>query len=291
VALAELAGRQWGVVSAGQLRALGLGSSAVARRVQAGRLHRLHRGVYAVGHAVLRREGRFLAAVLACGPGAVLSHVSAAAHWGLLQTDQAGVDVTAPRGRHGGRGVRLHRARFLIAQDTTHHQGIPITSLARTFLDLAAKLEAARLERALAQAERLRLYDLRALHDVVSRANGHRGKRALAAAIAQEPAFTRSYLESWFLDIVRQAALPEPKPNFLLTAPDHELIEVDFYWPTHRLVVELDGWEYHRTRDAFERDRRRDAALQAIGCRVLRFTAREDPHTIQARLHALLRDV
>jgi hypothetical protein len=288
VALAELAARQWGVVALGQLAALGLDRAAVARRVRAGRLHRLHRGVYAVGHVRLGREGRFLAAVMACGPGAVLSHVSAAAHWGLLHTNQAVIDVTAPRSRERAHRVRLHRTRSLIAQDTTHHQGIPITSIARTFLDVAAKLEPSRLERALAQAERLQLYDLRALQDVVSRANGHRGTRALAQAITQEPAFTRSALEDWFLAIVRQAGLPRPLPNHVLTAPDHERIEVDFYWPTHRLVVELDGWEYHRTRDAFERDRRRDAALQAIGINVLRFTHRTDPTTIEHRLRALM---
>jgi predicted transcriptional regulator of viral defense system len=137
-ALAELAERQWGVVSLEQLRASGFGDGAIKSRARSGRLHRLHRGVYAVGHRSLRREGRFVAAVLACGPGAVLSHRSASWHWGLLGTDQAAVDVTARRGRRGGPGVRLHRARSLDARDTTTHRGIPITTVARTLLDLAA---------------------------------------------------------------------------------------------------------------------------------------------------------
>jgi predicted transcriptional regulator of viral defense system len=141
VALAELAERQSGVVSLAQLRALGLGPRAVQQRASAGRLRRLHRGVYAVGHGVLRREGRRLAAVLACRDGAVLSHRSAAAHWGLLETQAALIDVTAPRGRHGGQGIRLHRSRSLDARDTTKHEGIPITKVPRTLLDLAATVQ------------------------------------------------------------------------------------------------------------------------------------------------------
>jgi predicted transcriptional regulator of viral defense system len=145
--------------------------------VRAGRLHRLYRGVYAVGHAHLGLAGRRLAAVLACGEGAVLSHRSAAAHWGLPQTNQARVDVTARRGRREVEGIRLHWSRSLNAQDTTTHQGIPITSLARTLLDFAATVRPDRLERALAQAERLQLSDHTAIADGLSRSNGHRGER------------------------------------------------------------------------------------------------------------------
>jgi very-short-patch-repair endonuclease len=271
-ALAELARRQWGVVSVEQLRALGFGRSAVTRRVRAGRLHRLYLGVYAVGHVHLGREGRRLAAVLACGEGAVLSHRSAAAHWGLLQTSQARVDVTARRGRRQVEGIRLHWSRSLAAQDTTTRQGIPITSIARTLLDLAATVRPDRLERALAQAERLQLYDHTAIGDVLSRSNGHRGRAALARATAREPRLTRSELEAIFLRLVRQAGLPEPQSNLPLAAIDHPRLEPDFYWPTHRLVVETDGWETHGTRAAFQTDRRRDAALVAAGWRVMRFT-------------------
>src|SRR6266545_3664161 len=271
-AVAELARVQWGVVSREQLFRLGASRAGVDTWLRRGRLHRLHRGVYAVGHAHLGREGRRLAAVLACGEGAVLSHRTAAAHWGLLETQSARIDITAPRSRDGMPGIRLHTSRSLTARDTDTHEGIPITSIARTLLDLAATVRADRLERALAQAERMRLYDHTAITDVIGRANGHRGKAALTRATAREPKLTRSELEAIFLSLVRQAGLPEPEANLPLAAHDHPRLEPDFYCATYRLVVETDGWETHRTRSAFRRDRRRDAALVAAGWRVMRFT-------------------
>jgi very-short-patch-repair endonuclease len=286
--VAERASKQWGVVSRAELRALGVAGATVDVWVRRGRLHVVHRGVYAVGHTVLRREGRWMAAVLAGGPGAVLSHLSAAACWELLQETSARVEITGPASRRGVPGIRLHRCRSLDARDSTDHEGIPITTIPRTLLDLASTVKPHRLERALAQAERLRLYDHRAIGELLARANGRRGIRVLAQATAQEPAFTRSELEAWFLNLVRDDDLPEPLVNFSLTAPDHPRIEVDFYGPSHRLIVELDGWETHRTRAAFEQDRRRDAALQAAGCSVLRFTRREPPATIKRRLRAML---
>ena len=286
--VAELAGRQWGVVSLAQLRALGLSADAVQRRERAGRLHRVHRAVYAVGHTVLRREGRWLAAVLACGERAVLSHRSAAAHWGLLQTEATRIDVTAPRTRAGDARIRLHRSRSLIARDTTTHQGIPITSVPRTLLDLAATVNPDRLERALAQAEHLELYDHRAITELLARANGHRGQNALTAAIALDPKLTKSEWEIRLLKLVRAAALPEPLVNLPLDAPDYGECKPDFHWPSHRLIVETDGWRTHRARAAFESDRAKDAALTAAGYRVVRFTWRTPDATILRRLHALL---
>jgi len=289
VMIAELAERQFGLVSLAQLGGVGLGARAVRKRVSAGRLRRVHRGVYAVGHGVLRREGRWMAAVLACGEGAVLSHSSAAAHWDLLATAAAKIDVTATRSRTGAPGLRLHRSRFLDARDTTRHEGIPITTVPRTLLDLAATVPAQRLERALAQAERLHLYDHRAIQALLARSNGHRGTGALAHATSREdPKWTRSDYEAWFLQLVRDAGLPEPMVNSSLAAPDHPRLEVDFCWPAHRLIVETDGWDTHRTRAAFEADRARDAALLAAGYKVLRFTWRTEPATIQRRLRALL---
>jgi hypothetical protein len=290
VAVAGLAARQWGVVATGQLLGAGLSRSGIARRVAAGRLHPVHRAVYAVVHpGVLRREGRRLAAVLACGEGAVLSHVSAAAHWELVDSAAARVDVTAPVTRAGMPGIRLHRSRSLDARDTDTHRGIPITSVPRTLLDLAATVRSDRLERALAQAQRLQLYDHRAVEKVIARSNGHRGTGALAKATSRDdPKWTRSELEAWFLTLVRDMGLPEPLVNSSLTAPDHPRLEVDFSWPTHHLIVELDGWETHRTRAAFEQDRARDTALTAAGWRVVRFTWRERRQTIQRRLQALL---
>jgi predicted transcriptional regulator of viral defense system len=239
--VAEVAAAQYGVVSFAQVRAVGLGRGAVEKAVRGERLIRLHTGVYAVGHRVLRVEGHRLAAVLACGDRAVLSHRSAAAHWGLLPTARAVVDVTTPRTRRRVPGIDLHRSRSLDARDTTTHQGIPITTVSRTLLDLAATIHASRLETALAQAERLQLYDLRAITDVLQRANGHRGKATLAQATAGEPKLTRSELEQRFLALVRKAGLPEPLSNHVLADLDHQRHEVDFYFPTENLVVETDG--------------------------------------------------
>jgi predicted transcriptional regulator of viral defense system len=288
LAVSDLAGRQWGVVSAAQLRALGASRSAITRRVHAGQLHRLFPGVYSVGHASLAREGRRLAAVLACGPDAVLSHRTAAAHWGLLRTDQTRIDVTAPRGRHGAPGIRLHRSRSLDARDTTHHEGIPITSVSRTLLDLAAQARPSELERALAQADRLRVYDHRTITDVIARSNGHRGTNVLAEATTQQPKWTRNAWEAEFLELIRKASLPEPLTNDAFHAPDHGHCEPDYHWPTHRVIVETDGFETHGTQAAFRNDRAKDAALTASGYRVLRFTKDVEPDLVVRRLRALL---
>jgi hypothetical protein len=285
--VAEVAAAQYGVVSFAQLRAVGLGRGAVEKAVRGERLIRLHTGVYAVGHRVLRVEGRRLAAVLACGDGAVLSHRSAAAHWELLPTARTLVDVTTPRTRRRVAGIDLHRSRSLDARDTTNHHGIPITTVARTLLDLAATVRPDRLETALAQAERLQLYDHRAITDVIARNNGHRGRGGLARAAAQEPKLTRSELEVAFRKLVRRAGLPEPLGNFILDAPDHPRLEVDFYFPAHHLVVETDGWETHGTKAAFKSDRRKDAALTSVGYRVMRFTYDDvvhEPDTTVERL-------
>lgn len=287
-ALARLFDRQWGVASLAQLRAAGLSADAVERRVRVGHLHRIYRGVYAVGHRALRAEGHRLAAVLACGPGAVLSHRSAASHWELLATDQERIDVTAPRSRQGVPGIRLHTSRSLAAQDSTSHQGIPITTVHRTLLDLAATTRADQLERALAQAMYLQLYDQRAITDVVARSNGHRGTRILAEATKQEPRITKSMWETRMLRLVRGAGLPEPITNRALHAPDHGECKPDFYWPAYDLIVETDGWEAHRTLAAFRADRAKDAALTAAGYKVLRFTWDVHDATILRRLNALL---
>ncbi|HKE14035.1 MAG TPA: type IV toxin-antitoxin system AbiEi family antitoxin domain-containing protein, partial [Kofleriaceae bacterium] len=263
VALAELARAQWGVVSRAQLRELGFGRGAIARRLEAGRLHVVHRGVYAVGHTALTREGRWLAAVLASGPSAALSHRSAAAHWGLLHSDQTRIDVTAARSRGGAPGIRLHRTRFLNAHNTTTHRGIPITTVARTLLDLAAKEQPARLERAVAQAIRQNVYDHQAITEVLATSNGHRGGKALSAATAREPKLTRSDWEARVLALIRAAHLPEPLVNHTLDVPDHGPCEADFYWPTNRLIIETDSWQHHGSRASFEADRAKDAALTA----------------------------
>jgi putative AbiEi antitoxin of type IV toxin-antitoxin system len=289
-ALAELADRQWGVASLAQLQALGIGARAVQLRATAGRLHRVHRGVYAVGHRILRPEGHRLAAVLACGPGAVLSHRSAATHWELLATSQERIDVTAPRSRQGVPGIRLHTSRSLDAEDTTSHEAIPITTVHRTLLDLAATARKDQLENALAQAMHLQLYDQRAIDDVVARSNGHRGTRVLKEATEQEPQITKSMWEIRMLALIRGANLPEPRCNEALHAPDHGECKPDFYWPAYGVIVETDGWEAHRTLAAFRGDRAKDAALTAAGYKVLRFTWDVDDATILRRLRPLLQN-
>jgi hypothetical protein len=258
--------------------------------VQAGRLRVAYRGVYAAGGAVLRVEGQRLAAVLACGDQAVLSHRSAAAHWELLATSQTRIDVTAPATRHGTPGIRLHRTRSLDAQDTTNHQGIPTTTIARTLLDLAATVRDDQLERALAQAMYLQVYDHRAITDVIQRSNGHRGAKSLEQATRQEPQITKSDWETRMLRLVRGANLPPPICNRPLHAPDHGECKPDFYWAAHDLIVETDGWEAHRTLAAFRNDRAKDAALTAAGYKVLRFTWDTHDATILRRLDALLQN-
>ncbi|HEX6697457.1 MAG TPA: type IV toxin-antitoxin system AbiEi family antitoxin domain-containing protein [Solirubrobacteraceae bacterium] len=284
-----MAERQWGVVSRAQLLELGISAAAIATWRRRRRVQVVHRGVYALGHTALRAEGHRLAAVLARGPGAVLSHRTAAAHWGLLRTDQTRIDVTAPRGRHGAPGIRLHRSRSLDAQDTTHHEGIPITTVSRTLLDLAATARPSELERALAQAERLQLYDHRATERTIAANNGHRGTRVLAQATTRTPKWTRNEWEAEFLALIRKAGLPEPEVNQAFHAEDHGRCEPDYHWPEHRVIVETDGFKTHGTRAAFRADRAKDAALTAAGHRVLRFTRDDDPALAVERVEQTLR--
>jgi very-short-patch-repair endonuclease len=286
----KLAARQFGVLSGAQLREVGVGRGAVQNAVGAGRLHRVHHGVYALGHTLLRPEGHRLAAVLACGAGAVLSHRSAAAHWGVLPTTQERIDVTARRTRQGVPGIRLHTSRSLDAQDSTNHEGIPITTVHRTLLDLAATTRADQLENALAQAMYLQLYDQRAIDDVIARSNGHRGTKVLEEATRQEPRITKSMWEVRMLRVVRSAQLPEPRCKEALHAPDHGKCYPDFYWPAYGLIVETDGWDAHRTLAAFRSDRAKDAAFTAAGYKVLRFTWDVDDATILRRLTPLLQN-
>jgi hypothetical protein len=207
---------------------------------------------------------------------------------GLLHTDQTRIDVTAPRGRHGAPTIRLHRTRSLDAQDISHHEGVPITTVHCTLLDVAAMARDGELERAVAQAERLRLYDHREIQAVLGRANGHGGVGLLRRATSRTPKWTRNEWEAAFLKLLREAGMPEPHTNEPLHAPGHGHCEPDYHWPAHRVIVELDGFETHGTRAAFHADRAKDAALTAAGYRVLRFTRDDDPALAIERLRALL---
>lgn len=271
-AIADLAIRQHGVVSRRQLLALGFGRRAIDQRIKRGRLHPVHRGIYAVGYPGLSGHGHWLAAVLASGPGALLSHRSAAALWGFLRVPAGRIDVTARAGRGRGRpGIHLHRARELHHDDCTSHNSIPVTAVARTLLDLAEELHPRRLERAFEEAERLRILDLRALQALVERSRGRRGLRSLMPllSVGRDPANTRSELERRFVELCREAGLAQPVLNTMVDG-----FEVDALWPGQRVVVELDGYSFHHTRNAFERDRVRDASLQLAGYRVVRITWR-----------------
>jgi very-short-patch-repair endonuclease/predicted transcriptional regulator of viral defense system len=271
--IARLAERQHGVVATRQLAALGLQQRAVSYRAAAGRLHRVHRGVYAVGHTVLTANGRRMAAVLAAGPGAVLSHASAAALWEIRPTNATRIDVTVrtKRGR-ARRGLRIHRTSTLQADEVTDHQGIPVTTPSRTLLDLAATLPRRALERALDEAEVQELYDLTSLTAIARAHAGERGARALTEALDHDPGttLTDSELEELMLALCDEHRLERPKPQTRVAG-----LRVDFYFAAARLVVETDGYRYHRTRRAFERDRERDAILARAGYRTLRFTHRQ----------------
>lgn len=231
-----------------------------------------------------------MAAVLACGPDAVLSHRSAAALWRLRPTSRAAADVSVPgRTRHGRPGITLHRVRHLHADDRTHRHAIPVTSVARTLLDLAEVLRPRDLQSAFEEADRLRLLDVRAVENVCRRMKGRRGLRPLSALVDEHrgpPPPTRSKLERRFLAVVLEAGLPLPKVNSVI-----EGLEVDALWPDQRLVVELDSRAYHLSRAAFERDRIRDATLQLAGYRVLRVTharLEREPNAITETVRSLL---
>jgi AbiEi antitoxin C-terminal domain/Protein of unknown function (DUF559) len=273
-ALAELATAQHGVVSMAQLVALGLDAAGVQSRVRRRRLHPLHRGVYAVGHRAVGADARRLAAVLACGDHAVVSHRSAADLWGLRRSDAAQVEISVPT--HAGRrrrpGITIHRSSLAQFETTTTPHGIPTTTPARTLLDLAEVVPHRALERATDQAEALRLFDLEAI-ELVLRAHPHRhgaarlGKLLGGYAVGEQ--FTRSELEERFLALCERHGIPAPQVNSRVAG-----LEVDFFWPRAGLVAELDGHTHHGTRAAFERDRERDAHLLLHGVRTLRITRR-----------------
>lgn len=277
-------------MSTEQLHAAGLQRGAIDLRVRAGRRHRVHRGVYAVGHLHLTLRGRLWAAVLACGgPGAaVLSHRSAAALWDLLPPP-ARIEVTTRRRSASTASLRVHRSTTLAGDDVTAVDGLPVTSVTRTLVDLADVLALHRLERACHRADVLRRLDATELAQRLTALPGRRtrGLRlALAGLALHGPELTRSELEERFLVLVARERLPRPEVNVTVVG-----LEVDALWRAQRLVVELDGAAAHLITRAFERDRRRDAALQVAGLRVVRFTWRQvvhEPSDVTATLRALL---
>jgi predicted transcriptional regulator of viral defense system len=290
-AIAALAGRQHGVVSRAQLAELGIRAGAIKHRTSVGRLHPLHRGVYAVGHRALRREAWWMAAVLAAGPGAALSYRSAAELWGIRNGSRTRVEVSVPRHRRSTTRLEVHVV-DMQPDEVTLYRGIQVTTPARTLLDLAAVITEQHLNAAFQEAEVRRLTSPTSLDALVARYAGRQGTRAIQQVLTQHHDRGRtiptSLLERRFLALLDAHGLPRPEINHI--SPNGEL---DATWHEQRLVVECDSFATHGTREAFERDRAKDRALQVAGWRVTRVTWRQlidDGDVVARQIAALLQE-
>jgi very-short-patch-repair endonuclease/predicted transcriptional regulator of viral defense system len=289
-AIADLAARQRGAVARWQLLDAGVKPGAIGRRVNGKRLHVIHRGVYAVGHRKLSAEGRLLAAVLAGGRNARLSHASAAKLWKLPHDFDEAAHVVAPS-RAKRPGIRFHQNDLRPGECTTRH-GIPVTTPARTLLDCAATMHPAKLERAVREAIYQRLTSLRALRRLLRAHPSHRGRRQLSQAIEatqDAPGIQRSDLERDFEAFRRRHGLPAPELNVPMQLGDLEF-EADCYWRNKRLIVELDHRSTHARRQDFAKDRRRDRVVLAAGIRTVRVAAGDLTAELAADLTSLLAD-
>jgi very-short-patch-repair endonuclease len=278
-----LAGRQHGVVTRAQLIDLGFSPAAIKHRAGKGRLHRVGWGVYAVGRPELTRKGQWMAAVLACGPGAALSHQSAAALLAIRPDREGLIEISVPaRGRRQRAGLIVHRR---AAFETTERDGIPVTTPVCTLVDLATRLTRDQLEAAVNQSDKLDLTDPEALRKAVDEMRHRPGALALKGVLDRRTfTLTDSVLERRFLRMVRDAGLPKPKTQARVNG-----FRVDFYWPELRLVVETDGLRYHRTPAEQTRDRVRDQTHTAAGLTCLRFTYAQvmfEPDHVRATLAA-----
>jgi predicted transcriptional regulator of viral defense system len=270
-AIARLARRQHGRIGRRQLVALGLSTDVIDYRIARSRLHVVHRGVYAVGHDVPTREANWMAAVLAAGEGAVLSHRDAASLWGIRPNARPLVEITTPRSQRPRPGIQFHRA-SLPSDEITVHDRIPVTTVPRTLFDLATILSFRQLERALNEAEVRRLWDELSLVDLLRRYPRRAGSGTVRAVLEARNAgatIVRSDLEVQFLEFVDESGFPEPEMNALI-----EGLEVDAVWRDQRVAVELDSRTFHLTAAAFEADRERDRILMAAGWRPVRITAK-----------------
>ncbi|TVP56552.1 MAG: DUF559 domain-containing protein [Gemmatimonadales bacterium] len=301
----ELAARQHGVVTSAQLQGAGVSRRMIQRRAETGRYVRMHRGVYRVGPVAAPRAGE-IAAVLAVGRGACLSHRSAASLWGLLPRNPRGEEPEVLVARRGvrqpsGGGYLLRHTGSLPDRDRTARFKIPVTAPERTVVDLAAQATGVGygpthrravtrrdLEQAIATAHRKRRLSLDGLRARIEAAPGRAGTRILREMLEIErgPSFTRSEAEQQLTELIRRAGIPAPEPNVWV-----EGYELDLFWRRERLAVEVDGYEFHRGRSPFEGDRARDSVLAARGIQVARFTARriaEDPLVVIAELGQVL---
>jgi very-short-patch-repair endonuclease len=262
-----LAARQHGVVARAQLADLGLTLRAIEHRLERGRLHRVHRGVYAVGRPHLTRLGELMAAVLACGPSAVLSGDAAAEAYGIRRRRPGPIEVTAPGSHRRIAGVRVRR-RALADEERAVHSGLPVTSVVRTLVDLAPRLAERELEAAVNETDKLDLADPEKLRAALGGMAGQPGVPTLRKLLDRDTfRLTDSDLERRFLRIARRAGLPPPRTQAELNG-----FRVDFYWPERCLVVETDGLRYHRTPAQQARALRRDQAHMAAGLVPLRFS-------------------
>jgi len=287
ILIAGLAERQHGVVGHAQLLALGLSASGIGRRLTSGRLHRIHRGVYAVGHRRIRRKGWWMAATLTTG--GVLSHRSASALWGLtdpIEREEVTVPTTA--GRRRRKGLTTHRTSSLPSAEVTTQDGIPVTTVPRTFIDLAEVVSRRKLERTLDEAEYLRLFDEGTFRAAIAAHPGRTGAKRLALALDEHTAGTtrtNEGLEERFFLLCRRAGLPDP-----LVKPKIGPYELDFLWPNARLVVETDD-RTHERNSTRKSDHDRDEYLRGRGYEVRRFTWTQvtyEPDEVVNRLKALL---
>ena len=289
--IVDLARRQQGLLTHAQLTSIGVGRRTIERWVALGRLRAVHREVYAYGPRPLTKRGKWLAAVLALGPGAFLSHESAAALWGLAG-DRPKVDVNAPRGRQvrPGRasGIKVHRCKF-DPVEVTVRDGIPVSTVARTLFDLAERAQRHRLKNAWGEASRLGFLRIPEVAAVYERGYGRRARRRIKPFLDAEQRHvedTASPLEDRFAAFVVAHRLPPPQTNVLVDGD-----EVDALWPAARLIAELDSWEFHAHRAAFEKDRSRDTDHLLAGYRTIRVTHHRlshEPDRLAAQIRALL---
>ncbi len=283
-AVTFLATPQHGIVTRRQLLAAGIGADAIDRAVKSGHLHRLQRGVYRVG-PVIATHGDLMAAVLACGPSAVVSHRSAARLWAVVgdSVRPPAVEVIVRGCVRVRSGVRVRRIATLDEGEVTRLVGIPMTTPARTVYDLAAVVRPRTLERAVAEALARGLTETERITELMVRHPKGAGIRTLRGVLERgRPGLTRSEAEERFLALLRKAGIGPPEVNV-----DVAGFEVDFLWRSAGLVTEIDGFAFHSSPHAFERDRRRDAALAAEGLTVVRVTWRQlvkEPQAVVVRL-------
>jgi predicted transcriptional regulator of viral defense system len=291
----RLAVAQNGVMTLPQLEDLGLSEEAILKRVARCRLYRIHQRVYAVTPGVMTERGRFMAAVLACGSGAVLSHRSAAYLWGLTEKWNEPIDVTAPnrRGR-SPEGVAAHRDGSLQPIDKTSLHGIPCTTVARTILDCATVAPEWEVRKVVAEAEVLRILDKDRLRALLKRSRRRRGVarlRLILDTIHPQTERTRSELEHLLLEALARATVPQPEVNVWLPAPDGRRYQADFLWRDAKRIIEADSRRFHDTDSAFVSDRKRQQQLELAGWRVTRCTWEEveqEPRRLVLTIQGLL---